>query len=385
MNKLILLSLLVLNSLFANDIIKRMDKAFLDSYKNYDLKCYYFRADKDALVQAYDKTTLNSDNLSRKFTLNLEGQSYPFSFMVKNSAGSNSYALEFDEGLTVKGMINPKDFYRLFEFGDAGFFMNEANVTRKSQVLSKIKLSKIKCNIEFAKSKAINLEGTVHVNVHPHTRYDYQGLTTDKVKKMYRDYKSYVLVDGANRQGFRVNLENFFSTGSYKLTHEIFQTFIEVPNETPLVISPAGYNDYTFPESGEVEVILTGGNHNYCIWNNTRNLMWGLFYSTSTAKLDIIYKKDSTVLQRSGIIPGLSYKRKEMRSGNLLATLFEKYPAKRKTYHNAYNYYFEKDFVLRFKGLYKSLKYTYQDGDYKVESIIKGNGTRDLEINLLYK
>ena len=364
---------------------ERIEKTFEESFLNKDLECFYYQAKENGLISPTSSTAFANKALSRDFTLEIDNQKIDLSFKLYSQNSQNMYELKLDNNLVYQGELGSKDFASLMEFGDGGFFLRNLAYRSGDQALyNKYDLGRIKCNLEFAKSRPIILSGAHHINVHPHTRYDYLGLLEEPVNEYFKTMDSYVLIDAANRQGAYVDFASFLSTGNYSTPYEVFQTLMKIPSDIPMVISPAGYNDYVFEDKKDIEITFTGGNHNYCIWNNTRNLMWGLFYSDKESNLTINYDTNATVIQRSGIIPGTSFRRKHVRGSNVIADIFKKYPEIQQGYHSAYNYYFQKDFILRFTGLYKTLTYSYEAQGFKKEEIIQGKGTRNLVIKLKY-
>ncbi len=370
---------------FAQDINSRISNTFSESFQNKDLKCYYYQPKVNALVSPKHETSFSDGQISRDFSLEYMEDEIDFTFKLYKENSVSKYEISFNNALTYQGELTSKNFYRLMEFGDAGFFVSGLSYKNGDQSLyTKYNLNKIKCNLELAKSKPIVLEGNQHVNVHPHTRYDYFSLLSLPVSRYFQTMKSYVLIDAANRQGAFIDYGAFLSSGSYTTPFSVFETKMEIPQNIPMLISPAGYNDYEFSNNPEVNITLTGGNHNYCIWNNTRNILWGLFYSKESPVLNITYDTKATVVQRRGIIPGISFKKKHVKGSNVLADIFKRNPYLKSSYHKAYNYYFQKDFLLRFTGVFKTLTYSYNADGLQVNEVIHGSGTRDLVINLNY-
>lgn len=384
--KSIIISTVLLSSMaFSQDVTERITQTFNESFQNKDLKCYYYQPKVKALISPVSNTLYSNKSLSRNFKLDHLKDSLDLSFKLYLQGSQAKYQVVFNQNLKYEGNIDKRNFYKLMEFGDGGFFVSNLTYLSGDQSLAqKYDLGKVKCNLELAKSKAIALKSEQHINVHPHSRYDYLSLLTKPVAEYFEKMQSYVLIDAANRQGAYVNYNNFLSTGSYTTAYEVFDTRMSIPSNIPMLISPAGYNDFTFESDEEVNIYFTGGNHNYCIWNNTRNIFWGLFYSDKAPVLNINYDTKAMVVQRSGIIPGTSFKKRHVRGSNVLGDIFKNNPGVSEGYHRAYNYYFQKDFFLRFTGVFKTLTYSYEAEGFSVKEVIQGQGDRDLTINLNY-
>lgn len=384
--KAIIISTVLLSSIaFSQDINERITKTFNDSFLNKDLKCYYFQPKVKALINPVSETLYSNKSLSRNFKLDHLNDSIDLSFKLYNQGSQTRYQIVFNGNLKYEGFLDKGNFYKLMEFGDDGFFVS--NLTYQSGDLAlaeQHELGKVKCNLEIAKSKAITLKSEQHINVHPHSRYDYLSLLAAPVTQYFSKMDSYVLIDAANRQGAYIDYNKFLNTGEYTTAFEIFDTQMQIPANIPMLISPAGYNDFVFESDEEVNIFFTGGNHNYCIWNNTRNIFWGLFYSDKAPILNINYDTKAMVVQRSGIIPGISFKKKHTRGSNVLSDIFKRNPGVSDGYHRSYNSYFQKDFFLRFKGAFKTLTYSYEAEGFIVNEVIQGQGDRELTINLRY-
>lgn len=249
--------------------------------------------------------------------------------------------------------------------------------------------SKIYCSVNFAYAAPhIINDGDYHINIHPHRNYDWQSLLKVPVEDYLNNanYKSFILLEAGNYRGNLVNITDFLTGVNYKLPQNDFGgTELEnVPLEVPFIVSPAGRNHYTMKARSQLNVTFTGGNHNYCIWNNTRFVMESLMRSKSEAKLNLYYDTKAIVAQIKGMERvGINFPKNDIKQSNLLINLLQNENT-RGSYHRNYHYYFKTFFFKEFLGMFKTVKLTYQAHGFEREDIIQGTGSRDLEINFIY-
>lgn len=363
----------------------RTIKTFEDSFKNRELRCVYFQPEKNIMITPVDETSFIKNSLSRNFKIETVSDSIDLSVEIFNNPDP-MYKVVVDNNIVYEGILDQVLFTRLLEFNYGGFFLSYLNqVSGNIQTLKNINLSKIKCNLDVAKTPPLVLEGSHHISVHPHSNYDYLSLLGDPIASYLESMRSYVLIESRERLAKDIDYKKFLETGVYSTNYPIYRTAVDIPDNALTAISPVGYNDFIF-EGDEVEIFYTGGNHNYCIFNNTRNVLWALLYSKKEIKLKINYDSSAVVVQRRGILDNksLHFKKKHVKGSNILKDVFLKNPNLFNKYHNGYSNYFEYGFLSYFKGLYKKLIYTYNADGFTREKVLDGNGERTLEITLNY-
>ncbi len=374
---------------FAVDNEQRIMNAYEKSDKAYDLECYYFSPVKNLLILPKTTTTYIDKKITRDFDLKLNGQvtDMRVSFIQKENEDKKSVG-KYKVSLGDKNFSgNVSDnFYK-------GFYLQNSG----SDFDNKFEVNKLYCTFNIARTTPFKLESSLsdlHINVHPHLSYDYFNETTENVQRILDKNigKNIVLIEEQDDvKGQLVDLTNFLETGIVPdLPKNPYETPLDIPLTTQLVVSPAGHNRYEFKKmDGEINLTFTGGFHNYCVWNNTRNILRSLFRSESRTKLNINYKLDSMIVQRSGIIGGLSFNWAQVRRTRLLSNLVEKNPSHMKSYFRNYFRFFSGSFLTgstfgSFTSTFKTLKINYKSPLYEDSVIIEGNGVRNLEVDFNY-
>lgn len=364
---------------------QRIAQAYYLTDSNFDIDCYAFKPSKNIQVYAKNKTRFTLNKLERDFSVHNNGSSTDILVSLSQHIEQEAqYTIKLENGEEYSGEIE-SNFKK-------GFYLNPSQTT----TVKTFELDKLYCKINFAESKKIEItdsKNKYHINVHPHSNYDIYSETIASTQKVYEDksFQSILLLEEKiNGKGNLVDLSIFLDTGIIpNLPLNNFSTDIKVPSDSLITVSAAGHNRYNFINNNElVEITYTGGNHNYCIWNNTRNLITSLFRSESTVQLVINYYTDSIVAQRSGIIKGLSFKRKAMKKTRLLRNIFNNDLKTAVKYINNYSNYFENSFIKSsgFNAHYKTLTINTSSIKPAISRsiVLKGSGSRDLVINLNY-
>lgn len=355
--------------------------AMHESYEKNDqqvwIGCSYFRPSSEKLVIALGKTVRGPRSVERRFKLQDGDDEVEMLIRILKKGDDALYRAEFALGRSVEGEISSvkeRSFYLPF--------------TRDYDFNQKFEVNKVFCSLNISKEKPYVLnESKYHFAVHPHTRYDYLNVTSEGVISYLRNstYQSLLLLEEGNFRGNLVELSDVFAQRRFELPRNFYESAIEEVFEgNDLVVSPAGHNDFSFQAQGDVEVLYTGGNHNYCIWNNTRNLLKSYFNSKAQGELAIVYDSSAIVAQRKGIIWGLSFSWFSHRKSNLLKDLFADHKAARK-YHENYFEYFEENIDELYSGLYAELVLSYESQAFSKIIKLKGAGKRKLRVNFLYK
>ena len=364
----------------------RIIDTYLLTDKFYDIDCYIFKASKNVQITAKNKTRFLKQKLERDFSVKYKSHILNFNVsLFPHSNEEAAYKVRFEGGDSFGGIIDT-NFKKGFYLEPAS---NNANINR-------YELNKLYCKINFAESNKTIINNSsikLHINVHPHSNYDLFSETIKLTQNMHNNlkYKSMLLLEEEiDGKGNLVDLSDFLKTGLVpKLPLLSYQTEIKIPMTTELIVSAAGHNRYLFnSDLDTIEINYTGGNHNYCIWNNTRKLLTALIRSDSKSSLVINFHTKAIVAQRSGIIDGLSFKRKAMKDTRLLRTIFDNDTKTAAKYITNYFYYFSTSFINRngFDAHYRTLTISTFSKMPLVEKTItlKGNGERDLNIILNY-
>lgn len=350
-----------------------MQKTYLATDKNYELNCEYTYNKNFQLIMPKSETIKGEKSLKREFVVENATRSVPMVFLVEEDGRALRYSLTFDGKYISEGKL----VYRELQINP----VNDADFALEFET------SKITCQVNFAYAYPVVIgDGNYHINVHPHTVYDWQSLLKEKTESYLNNskYKSLILLETKNNRGNLVNIWDFFGDVDYKLPEVNYPSDLtEVPEEVKLIVSPAGNSRYIIEAQKEVNVTYTGGNHNYCIWNSTRWILQGLMKSKATAKINFYYDTNAIVAQRRGIEGmGLDFPRRDVNRSNLLKDLLAARNSEK--YHKNYYHYFGNILLQRYSGMYKSIKLNYQAPGYEKSDTILGNGSRELEVNLIY-
>lgn len=369
------LTFLLPSTLWAQSFTERATQAYLQTDKNFDIDCAYSLNDSPKLIVPNGETIKSENQLSREFVIENNGRKIPMTFTLNRVRKNFEYKVVFDGRYISSGKQTKRDFF-IAPVNDRDF----ANDYETSQ---------ISCSINLAYAKPVVLkDGNYHINVHPHRNYDWQSRLKDKVETYLNDkkYQSIILLETGNKRGEIINLNNFFDGFDPQLPFtDVDSELVNVPMETKLVVSPAGNSSYDIQAIHDLDVVITGGNHNYCIWNTTRHLIENYMNSNSEAKLSIHYDQQAIIAQASGI-EGLviNFNSRSVNRSNLLADLLAG-PDSHQSYHFSYFVYFQGYLARQFAGMYKTYKFTYHAAGFDKEVILEGQGTRNLEVSLDYR
>jgi hypothetical protein len=394
--KILLISLLSLN-LFAIET-EKLQSLYEKTDKSFDLECFYFAPLKNLLITPVNKTTYINKTVVRDFNLKNEGSTTELRVKIFQASQSElntgkypalaKYEVELNDKV-YKGSITDNYF--------KGFYLNSSFDEQDSSY----EVNSLYCRLGLARTLPYEVSPStsdIHINVHPHSNYDRFNETTKKAQEIIdsNKRKNVILIEEQDDvKGAHVNLNTFLETGVVpELPINIYKSSLKVGPEDELVVSPAGHNRYEFSKkSGELNVLYTGGFHNYCVWNNARNLLTSFFRSESESKVVINYKLDAMIVQRLGVIDQLSFSLMMRRTLNkktrLLANLVNSHPKVMTKYFRNYFNFFSGPFLKKnkmggFMSSFKTLKIKYNSPLYKNEKIIEGQGTRDLEIEFNY-
>lgn len=357
----------------AGDFTTLMKETYLLTDKNFDIDCRYAFNKTFKLVTPVSDTMKGNDFIQRDFKIQTDNNSASMSFVLKSVSGKNSYTILFDKKHRSESRLTKRQFYIAP--------VNDLNFARDFET------SQIVCSVNFAYAYPFTLnDGDYHINVHPHKIYDWQSLLKTQIENYFRDdkYQSLILLETGNYRGNLVNITDFLNNIDYRLPQVDYASDLDQIPEIPLIVSPAGHNRYDFQATNELNITFTGGNHNYCIWNNTREVLESFMRSKSNAKVTIYYDSNSIIAQAKGIEGfRFNFPRRDINHSNLLKNLL----ANSNTalnYHSSYHRYFKDSFFREFMGMFKTTKLNYRAEGFNQTNVIQGQGNRELEISLIY-
>jgi hypothetical protein len=356
------------------DFSSRMAETYRATDHNYDLDCYYSYNKTWQLATPKETTVKGNNILSRTFELDNGTRQIDFVFSVKLDQGKVIYTGNFDRKVSVLGPVKRRQFY-LPQLSDKG-------------LQTEFETNKLMCDVNFAYAEPFPLyDGDYHINVHPHTVYDWQNRLKSIVENYLNDnkYTSLILLDAGNSRGNSVSIPDFFAGKEPNLVVPDYPSKLEqVPAEIPLIVSPAGNSRYEILAQNEINVTYTGGNHNYCIWNSARHILENLLNSRSTTAVNFRYDMSAIVAQVRGVErTGINFPRGSVAKSNLLKDLLSDKTLQAK-YHKNYMYYFAEWLADEYSGMFRTYTVDYEAEGFKRTVTFQGKGTRDLKITFRY-
>lgn len=361
-------------SSFGQDFPTRVKSSYDLNDKNYDLECYYVRSNDFKLITPTSKTLKAPNEMSREFLIETSTASVPMSFKIIRSATSLDYSIVINKVHESKNKLKTRQFF-IAPIADANF-------AKQFETL------KINCAVNFAEAEPVILKDRdYHFNVHPHTIYDWQAKlkTPTEAYLNNSNFESYIFLESNNERGNQVDLHDFLDGKDYKLPPSALKSdLVNVPATTPMIVSPSGNNRFKVAANSEINITFSGGNHNYCIWNSTRQVLMGLMKSKSDARVNFNYDTKAIVAQQRGM-EGLSinFARKAVNKSNLLSDLLSD-TSVQSGYHFSYLIFFRNYFAQEYAGMYRTFKVIYDAPGYKETFIMNGQGTKDLEVTFNY-
>jgi hypothetical protein len=372
-----ILSLILLFPLtsFGQDFATRVKSAYELNDKNFELDCYYIRSQDFKLINPKAKTIRSANQLSREFILETSTTSIPMTFTVTRSESSIDYSVILNKVHESKNKLKLRQFY-IAPIADQNF-------------ARQFETSKINCHVNFADAEPVALsDGDYHFNVHPHTIYDWQNKLKAPIEAYLNNpqYESMIFLESNNDRGNAVDLHGFFNGQDPKLSASTLKSDLQnVPTETPMIVSPSGNNRFKMAADSLVNITFSGGNHNYCIWNSTRQVLMGLMKSKSEARINFFYDTKAIVAQQRGMEGlNINFPRKAVNKSNLLSDLLSD-QAFQSGYHFSYLIFFRNYFAQEYAGMYRTFKVIYDAPGYSETFIMNGLGTKDLEVSFNYQ
>lgn len=370
-NLIFLIALTASLPLLAQDFGQRVKESYLSTDKNFDIDCYYSKNKTFKIITPVSETKKSADELSREFKIENENQTVSMFFVLKKNS---EYQIRYQQNYLVSGKLSKREF-------NPGPVQNTA-------FDQSFETSKVMCAVNFATALPYELEnGNYHFNVHPHTIYDWQAKLKTPVEKYLNnpDFKSLIFLETGNGRGNLVDVGRFFNGSVLPLPESQLKTdLVNVPVTTPLIVSPSGNNRFKMKADKEVTITFTGGNHNYCIWNSTRQVLIALMSSKSEAKVNFVYDMKAIVAQQRGM-EGLSinFGKQDVNKSNLLFDLLAR-ESIQSGYHFSYLIFFRNLFAQEYSGMYRSFTVNYSAPGYHESFTMNGEGTKDIEANFSY-
>lgn len=355
-----------------NSFQQRAKEAYLKTDKNYSLDCLYQGNEAFQIIYPVSDTKKTSSTLERSFVIETATKKIPLDFVLKRDGKKFEYVVTVDKKYISKAPLKYREF--------------QLNPIADKALSVEAGLHKLACQVNLAYEHPYLLQdGDYHINVHPHLRYDWKRLLKEVTENYLQDprYTSLVLLETTNGRGNSVNLNDFFDGVDYRLKQtEMDVVLTEVPEHVPLLVSPAGNSEYIFDVEKELNIVFTGGNHNYCIWNVTRHVILSLLRSKSSAVINFNYDSSAIVAQRRGVEGlGLDFPKNDYSRSNLLKDLLQNKSIVDR-YHRNWLWYFQNTLGNRYIGQFKTYTIHYKAPGWEKTVVVNGKGTRDLVVNI---
>lgn len=337
----------------------------------FELECTYFNPADHKVIHPISDTQSIDKGFSRNFLIKTPKIEASLRFDLIRENKKNFAKVYINNELYLSKRIRwtrDREFYLPWEKGE-----------------KILETQDIFCEINFAENVPTKIIGDTHLNIHPHTNYDPNKLTSAGAQELFETMNSKIMLEDGNLKGNNVDLTDFLNKGTYWLYQGYWVMNDDYRNYVEYVVSPAGHNRFVWETSFPVEIHYTGGNHNYCIWNNARNLLKAYLKSYSTQKVTINYHMDAIVAQWGGIIDGLSFSKSAYNESPLINHLLGPTNDKADKYIEAYHNYFAYQYIdQEFLGYVKELKIKTIFKDQVLERTVQGTGHLNKEIIFQY-
>ena len=365
MRGVLLLALMVFTAQ-AQSINDAAKEHFKKTDTNFFLNCYNGSLKDGSSVLSSSKTKLIKGEARRSFRFFKQGISRTFTLSVIYQGSSLKLDVESREK-TFTQTIKKISVFTLD-------FVPE--------------LKSVQCSLHAGVDDPVTLsESFYHINVHPHTRYDNRGVITKRVEETYALFpeSSFLILEDKQKRSSKFSALGRLRSGSPS-TPPRRGYYYWIPlnlDMTPnFVTSPVGHNKFEFKNDGSTTILYTGGNHNFCMWNNTQHLLEAYLRSPFSGNLNIFYDAKKIVAQVAGIIYDLNIDSSHYFENHRLDVLMAKHKAP-EDYHRAY-LDSQLEHIKEFKSLFAKVNVSYESAYLKVNEQVEGTGERVLSIKLQY-
>jgi hypothetical protein len=356
---------------------QRIESHYNKVRKNKKILCYVQRYGINPIKPITKLKRIGRKHFSQEFEYQLKNQKNIY-FKIE--------IFEKDEQLKTSLSLSKKTF-KVYEAKYSNFaqtilygFNNQFSIKNKLEPT---------CEFEFAKEKAFQINREkIHISIHPHSFYDYYNKITENINEYTQKYSSVILLEEHNQPRLEVDLKEFFEGLPIEISVPEYQ-FVNITfdENVKLLASPAGHNDYTLSKKLKaLNIYYTGGNHNYCMWNNLRNILKAVLKEKHITTLNIHYDPRAIILQKGGIIKGFTPPiMSRMDADNRLSHYMENYERWTKKYLKTYFEYFQKTFFSLYRDYYNTVNLRQSSDFYNNTVTLKGRGEGDFTINFIYK
>ena len=217
--------------------------------------------------------------------------------------------------------------------------------------------------------KLISLDtDTVHINMHPHTSYDRNGVTKESAQRLVDDssYESVVLLETPRMKKWGVN---------------VYEIKTKINEETKLYTAPGGNGNFQIRQD-DLNVTYTGGYVNFCIASNSKSLLADFLQQSRGGKLTITFDAQGLMGQQR---PWGDYDEISLKYISYLKDLFDNSPKEGEKFKNGQIKFYKKRFTRNeIKPLFSTVKFSFVSNGVNHTEILKGTGDKNFEFEIKY-
>lgn len=262
------------------------------------------------------------------------------------------------------------------------------------QIIQEYKLDQLSCFLELGRENQYRIsEPEIHINMHPHPGYDIDGESLAGMQRELRQTgrQNLVLIDDHIRNltaARNANFNTLLQTGNPVMSYDASYGApnLEFPENVDIRLSQAGHNKYLVPNPDQV-VVYTGGNHNFCILNNTRRVLHGFMENPDRRSIRFEYVMDSVVVQRGSWLRGARINRRVFNRSNLLSNVLGNMNERdRQKYLSSYFNYFKNSYLSEKQYYYSKANISLSGIEgYEFSETIEGKGEQEISIELVFR
>jgi hypothetical protein len=366
---------------------EKMDQAYADYYANATVNCEY----KYFIDVPKIDTVFQENQIGKSVSARYKIGNKKLAIIVTPGGSNGRVELSVDNTVFKASLVQSK-------YGKVNnhIKINLSSLDQEQQKISKaLNLSEIDCSLDIGQNDHFKVtETNLHINMHPHQNYDLDGESIPGILEEFKKPGQHlVLFDDqiGNKNNYLSMNYNSYSKGETPyLVDPGFQVpAFEIPKNIPMNVSQAGHNKFILTRAYH-EITFSGGNHNFCILNNTRRVLHGFMDNPKSESLTIKYPMSAIVVQSGSWLKGAkvgSY----MKYSNMLSNVFGKMKSRRngkalKKYLSAYFNYFSFSYMNEKIHYFKTITIN-QTGipGFEMSKTIQGKGEGHLEVNFVYE
>lgn len=379
--KLLLLLMLSVSSVFASsdEDQRRMNAAYEKAYSRASINCEYKYWIKVLPVETVSQQFQPHQGVYATYKIGDD------LIRIGVSAGGERGLVDFKiNGIKIETKLSGYNYFH--------FQTKDLNVQAQA-LAEKINLTNLTCSLEIGHEDNFLIEAPViHVNMHPHPNYDWNGENlAGMARELVASADHLMLFDdhvGNIKKARSFNFNKLMVDGRTNMKQDK-ENFL-VPElgipQIPLRLSQAGHNRYTIKNPDQT-IIFSGGNHNYCILNNTRRALHAFMENPAKKSITFEYPTDAIVVQKGSWLNGGGIPRGIFKRTNLLSRVFDRMSDSQKSkYIGSYHNYFKTSYLSEKQYYFgRAIIKTEGIAGFEYTDLVQGKGEGDIQITLRYR